>query len=78
MDKLEPLQSLSHEGNVFQGWKLWLKYFEFYLTATEKDGKNDKVKASVLLTCIGQKGRGIYETFNFGNSGSKIELAFVL
>ena len=52
--------------------------YEFYLTATEKDGKNDKVKTSVLLTCIGQKGRGIYETFNFGNPGSKIELAFVL
>ena len=37
MDKLEPLQSFSLEGNVSQGWKLWLMHFEFYLTATEKD-----------------------------------------
>ena len=50
MDKLEPLQSFLFKGNVSQGWKQWLKHFEFYLTAIEKDGKNDKVKTSVLLT----------------------------
>ena len=44
MDKLELQQSFSFEGNVSQDWKLWLKRFEFYLTATEKDGKTDKVK----------------------------------
>ena len=54
------------------------KHFEFSLTATEKDGKNDKVKTSVLLTCIGQKGREIYETFNFDNPGNEMRLASVL
>ena len=54
MDDLEPPHSFSFERNVSQGWKLWLKHFKFYLTATEKDGKNDKVKTSVLLTCIGR------------------------
>ena len=78
MDKLEPPQSFSFEGNVSQGWKLWLKHFEFYLTATEKDGKSEKVKTSVLLTCIGQKGREIYETFNFDNPGDEMRLASVL
>ena len=48
MNKLEPPQSFSFEGNVSQGWKLWVKHFEFDLTATEKDGKNDKVRTSVL------------------------------
>ena len=48
MDMLEPPQSISFEGRVSQDWKLWLKHFEFYLTATEKDGKNDKVKTSVF------------------------------
>ena len=56
MDKLEPPQSFSFEGNVSQGWKLWLKHFEFYITGTEQDRKNNKVKTSVFLTCIGQKG----------------------
>ena len=59
MDKLELPQSFSFDGNVSQGWKLWLKHFEFYLTVTEMDGKNDKVKTSVLLTCVGQKDREI-------------------
>ena len=78
MDKLEALQSFSFEGNISQGWKLWLKHFEFYLTATEKDGKNDKVKTSVLLICIKQKGREIYENFNFENPGNEMRLTSVL
>ena len=79
MDKLESPQSFSFEGNVFQGWKLWLKRFEFYLTATvQKGGKNDKGKTSVLLTCIRQKGREIFETFNFDNPGDDTRLASVL
>ena len=60
MNRLEPPKSFSFEGNISQGWKLWLKHFEFYLTATEKEGKNDRVKTSVLLTYVRQKGREIY------------------
>ena len=41
------------------------KHFEFYLTATEKDDKPDKTKTCILLSCIGRKGRDIYETFVF-------------
>ena len=59
MDKLETPQAFSFDGNVSQSWKLWLKHFHFYLTATEKDTKGDKVKTSIFLTCIGQKGRKI-------------------
>ena len=77
MDKLEPQQSFSFEGNVSQGWKIWLQHFEFYLTATEKDRKNGEVKTSVLLTCVGQE-REIYETFNFDNPGDEMRLASVL
>ena len=36
---LEPPQSFSFEGNVSQSWRLWLKHFEFYVTATEKERK---------------------------------------
>ena len=74
MDKFEPPQSFSFEGNVSQGGKLWLNHFEFYWTATELDRKNNKVKTSVLLTCIGQKGRKIYETFNFDNPCDEMRL----
>ena len=49
MDKLKPLKSFSFVGNAYEGWKLWLKHFDFYLTATENDEKNSQVKTSVLL-----------------------------
>ena len=60
--KLEPPQHFLFEGSVSHTWKLWLKQFRFYLNVTEKDNKDDKIKAPVLLTCTGQKGREIYET----------------
>ena len=46
MDKLEPPQAFSFDGNVSHSWKLWLKHFDFYLAATEKDTKGDKIKTS--------------------------------
>ena len=77
MDKLEPPQAFSFDGNVSHSWKLWLKHFDFYLAATEKDTKGDKIKTSIFLTCIGQKGREIYETFTF-EPGDEMKLAPVL
>ena len=47
MDKLETPQPFLLKGSLSQGWELWLK--QFYITATEKVGKKDKVKTSVLL-----------------------------
>ena len=78
MDKLEPPQHFLFEGNVSHTWKLWLKQFRFYLTATEKDNKDDKIKTSMLLTCIGQKGREIYETFTFDSADDEMKLEPVL
>ena len=36
-----------------------------------------KLWLTVLLTCIGQKDREIYETFNFDNTGDEMKLASV-
>ena len=54
MDKLEPPQVFSFDGNVSHTWRLCLKHFGFYLAAVEKDTKGDKIKTSIFLTCIGQ------------------------
>ena len=35
------------------------------MVATEKDRKENKVKSSILLSCIGPQGREIYNTFTF-------------
>ena len=77
MKKLEPPQAFSFECNVSHSWKLWLKHYDFYLTATEKDTKGDKIKIYIFLTWIGQKGREIYETFAF-EPGDKMKLSPVL
>ena len=34
--------------------------------------KPEPVKSSILLTCIGSKGREIYNTFNFENDEDKM------
>ena len=65
MDKLEPPQAFSFDRNVSHSWKLWLKHFDFYLAATEKDTKGDKRKNFIFLTFTGQEGRKIYQTFTF-------------
>ena len=55
MDTLELPQHFFFKGNVSHTWKIWLKQFRFYLTATEKDNKDAQLKTSMLLTCFGQK-----------------------
>ena len=69
MDKLQPPQTFSFDGNVSHSQKPWLKHFDFYLAVTQKDVKGDKIKTSIFLTCIGQKGREMYETFIFKPGG---------
>ena len=78
MDKLRPPPPFSFEGNVSHGWKTWQKHFQFFLTATESDSKSDKIKTSILLTCIGPKGRDIYETFTFKQDTDKLKLKSVI
>ena len=66
MEKFEAPKAQLFESNNLSGeWKKWKKHFEFYLAATEADTKSDKIKSSILLSCIGEKGREIFETFEF-------------
>ena len=73
MDKLEPPSSMIFDGNVAEQWKICRQELELYLTATESDEKDDKVKTSILLTCIGKKGREIYNIFTFTEEGDKFD-----
>ena len=78
MDKLEPPQAFSFDGNVSHSWKLWLKHYDIYLAATEKDAKGDKINTSIFLTCIGRKGREMYETTFTFEAGNEMKLVPVL
>ena len=48
------------------------------LSATEKDAKSDKIKSSILLHCIGQKGREIYDCFTFESNDDKMKFSKIL
>ena len=74
---LPHLRFVSKEILLNRG-KCGKKSLDFYLCATEADSKPDKVKTSILLTCIGEKGRAIYETFEFENAGDKLKFKPVL
>ena len=77
MDKFEPPSCLRFEGNLSENWQKWCQELKLYLTATEKDGKSDKIKTSILLTCIGKQGREIYNTFQF-EEGDDMKFNIVL
>ena len=68
MEGLVPPKPMKMEDgytNVAETWKEWKQELQFYIDATEKTDKSDKIKTSLLLTCIGAKGRELYNTFTF-------------
>ena len=73
MERLTPPKPLSLDGNVVENWKIWKQDFNFYMVATEYENKDDKVKSSLLLHCIGQKCREIYNTLNFEAEGDNLK-----
>ena len=78
MDKLDPPEPLSFEGNVRENWRRWKQEFELYLAATESDEKSEKVKSSILLTCIGKRAREIYNSFTFQTEEDKMKVSPIL
>ena len=78
MDKLDPPEPLSFEGNVRENWRRWKQQFELYLVATESDGKSEKVKSSSLLTCIGKRASEIYNTLTFQIEEDKMKVSPIL
>ena len=44
------------------------------MTVTEKDSKDDKLKTWMLKTCVGQKGREIYETFTLDSADDEMTM----
>ena len=70
--------SISFDGNVSENWRQLRQQLTRYLSATEKDAKSDKIKSSVLLHCIGEKGREIYNCFTFESNDDKMKFSKIL
>ena len=68
MDKFNPPDPLIFDRNIREHWKRWKQELELYLVVTEKDRKENKVKSSILLSCIGPQGSEIYNTFTFSQA----------
>ena len=78
MDRFTPPEPLPSEGNIAEQWRKWKQELTLYITAAEKDKKSDLVKSSILLTCIGKKGREIYNTFTFNNIDDNMKFNLII
>ena len=78
MNKFNPLQELNFSRNISEHWKLWKQELMLYITVTEKIKKSDDVKSSILLTCIGPRGREVYNTFVFDDDSMKMNFNCIL
>ena len=65
MGNFNPPDPLIFDGNIREHWKRWKQELELYVVATEKVKKENKVKSSILLSCIDKAGKFIYNTFTF-------------
>lgn len=66
------------DGDLPTQWKRFKKTFSQFLTATEKDTAEDKVKIAILLRCIGQRGNDIFESFKWQGGKSKTKYSDVI
>lgn len=64
--------------NLSEDWKIFKEDLKIYLTATEKLGKSDEIKTSVLLQCLGKQGCKIYRNFKFQTEEDSLTYATVL
>ena len=78
MDKFKPPSFTSFDGNVAENWDAWKQELELCLVATEKNGKSDKIKTSILVHCIGKQGREIYNTFTWTTDDDRLRFEAVL
>ena len=78
MERLTPPKPLLLEGNLSENWKKWKQNFTLYMDAIEYEGKSDKVKSSLLLHCIGDKAKEIYNTLTFDEDGDNLKYDKIL
>ena len=62
MNVFKAPSELSLDGNLKANWESWKHKFMIFLTASESDKKDEKVKTSMLLNVIGDRANEIYST----------------
>lgn len=75
MDGLKPPTELSFDGNLEENWRNWIQKFEFYLLASEKSEKPDKIKCALFLHCAGERAIEVFNSLTFtDNEKDKYEV----
>ena len=74
MNRLAVPSPFTFEGNLSEKWKTWKSGLIFIYVQQNQTKKSDKIKASILLTCIGEREREVYETFDFANVADQLKL----
>ena len=79
MDRLPPPSALNFDpGNLCQAWRQRRQQSELFLAATESDTKSNKTQSSILLTCIGHRGREIFNIFQFDSDEDRMKVDLIM
>ena len=62
---LQQPKEMNFGDNLSHDWEKFKKAFEIYRDAMEIDKKGEPTQIGILLHCIGEKGREVYETLTF-------------
>ena len=78
MDKLNPPEQLSLEGNVAENWRKWKQRFELFSAASGLSEKDDKIQSATLLHVVGPEALEIYNTFSWENEGDENKVVKIM
>ena len=76
MDMLLRAPEMKWEGNLSENWRRFRQAFDLFVTASGHDAKGPKLKTSMLLTCLGEKGIEVYNTFTV-DTGKELNLTTI-
>ncbi|KAG1651370.1 Transcriptional repressor NF-X1 [Nymphon striatum] len=77
LSKEPPPEFTCHGGGLAtpsvlsRSWDKWVEQFDFFMTATERNGKSGEVKVALLLSLLGPQCMDIYRTFNISDIQKK-------
>lgn len=60
-------------GNLGENWGRWEQLFQIYMTASGADGKEEKVKAAILLHAPGEEALEVYHTINIDHEKETVD-----
>ncbi|XP_067950359.1 uncharacterized protein [Watersipora subatra] len=63
--------SAQNPSEANRSWAACLEQYDFYMSATEKNAKDESVQVATLLTILGAKGQELFRTFDLLETNRK-------